>query len=327
MSYQLDENFVKGQPQIASLRKSFGHTLAELAKQDERIVALSADLSSSVGLGEFAESMGARYVEIGIAEQNLVSVASGLAHIGKIPFAASYAVFNPGRNWEQIRTTVCLNNQPVKIIGSHAGLNVGPDGASHQMLEDIALTQVLPNMVVLAPGDAIEAQKMAKLMVDDQRPNYIRLPRADLPTFSTIDDPLEIGKSYLLRQDDNPVVTIISTGSMTGNALLASGQLFKQGIGTEVVHVPTIKPLDRETILASVGRTSITVIIEEHQVIGGLGSTVASLILESDVRPTKFLRIGVQDKFGQSGTADQLWRYYGLDVDSIVNNIKSLLDN
>lgn len=327
MSYQLDENFIKGQPQIASLRKSFGHTLAELAKQDERIVALSADLSSSVGLGEFAESMGARYIEVGIAEQNLVSVASGLAHMGKIPFAASYAVFNPGRNWEQIRTTVCLNNQPVKIIGSHAGLNVGPDGASHQMLEDIALTQVLPNMVVLAPGDAIEAQKMAKLMVDDQRPNYIRLPRADLPTFSTIDDPLEIGKSYLLRQDDNPVVTIISTGSMTGNALLASGQLFKQGIGTEVVHVPTIKPLDRETILASVGRTSITVIIEEHQVIGGLGSTVASLILESDVRPTKFLRIGVQDKFGQSGTADQLWRYYGLDVDSIVNNIKSLLDN
>lgn len=327
MSYQLDENFVKGQPQIASLRKSFGHTLAELAKQDERIVALSADLSSSVGLGEFAESMGARYIEVGIAEQNLVSVASGLAHMGKIPFAASYAVFNPGRNWEQIRTTVCLNNQPVKIIGSHAGLNVGPDGASHQMLEDIALTQVLPNMVVLAPGDAIEAQKMAKLMVDDQRPNYIRLPRADLPTFSTIDDPLEIGKSYLLRQDDNPVVTIISTGPMTGNALLASGQLFKQGIGTEVVHVPTIKPLDRETILASVGRTSITVIIEEHQVIGGLGSTVASLILESDVRPTKFLRIGVQDKFGQSGTADQLWRYYGLDVDSIVNNIKSLLDN
>ncbi len=327
MSYQLDENFIKGQPQIASLRKSFGHTLAELAKQDERIVALSADLSSSVGLGEFAESMGARYIEVGIAEQNLVSVASGLAHMGKIPFAASYAVFNPGRNWEQIRTTICLNNQPVKIIGSHAGLNVGPDGASHQMLEDIALTQVLPNMVVLAPGDAIEAQKMAKLMVDDQRPNYIRLPRADLPTFSTIDDPLEIGKAYLLRQDDNPVVTIISTGSMTGNALLASGQLFKQGIGTEVVHVPTIKPLDRETILASVGRTSITVIIEEHQVIGGLGSTVASLILESDVRPTKFLRIGVQDKFGQSGTADQLWRYYGLDVDSIVNNIKSLLDN
>ena len=327
MSYQLDENFAKGQPQIASLRKSFGHALAELAKQDERIVALSADLSSSVGLGEFAESMGARYIEVGIAEQNLVSVASGLAHMGKIPFAASYAVFNPGRNWEQIRTTICLNNQPVKIIGSHAGLNVGPDGASHQMLEDIALTQVLPNMVVLAPGDAIEAQKMAKLMVDDQRPNYIRLPRADLPTFSTIDDPLEIGKAYLLRQDDNPVVTIISTGSMTGNALLASGQLFKQGIGTEVVHVPTIKPLDRETILASVGRTSITVIIEEHQVIGGLGSTVASLILESDVRPTKFLRIGVQDKFGQSGTADQLWRYYGLDVDSIVNNIKSLLDN
>ena len=325
--YQLAENFISGNPELKSLRPSFGHALTKLAQTDDRIVALSADLSSSVGLSEFVDKMGRRYIEVGVAEQNLIGVASGLAHMGKIPFAASYAVFNPGRNWEQIRTTVCLNNQPVKIVGSHAGLNVGPDGGSHQMLEDIALTQVLPNMIVLAPGDAIEAEKMVKLMINDLRPNYIRLPRASLPTFSTPDDPLEIGKAYLVRQDDNAMVTIISTGSMTSNALLASGQLFKQGIACEVVHVPTIKPLDRETILSSIGRTKVTVVVEEHQIVGGLGSAIASLILESDVRPNKFKRLGVNDQFGQSGNANQLWRYYGLDVDSIVNDIKSLLDN
>ena len=325
--YQLAENFISGNPELKSLRQSFGHALTKLAQTDDRIVALSADLSSSVGLGEFVDKMGRRYIEVGVAEQNLIGVASGLAHMGKIPFAASYAVFNPGRNWEQIRTTVCLNNQPVKIVGSHAGLNVGPDGGSHQMLEDIALTQVLPNMIVLAPGDAIEAVKMAKLMVNNNQPNYIRLPRAELPVYSTPDDQLEIGRAYLLRQDDSPTVTIISTGSMTSNALLASGELFKRGIASELVHVPTIKPLDRETILSSIGRTKVTVVVEEHQIVSGLGSAIASLILESDVRPNKFKRLGVNDQFGQSGNANQLWRYYGLDVDSIVNDIKSLLDN
>ena len=237
--YQLNNDFISGNPKIESLRKSFGRELVEIAKTDERIVALSADLSSSVGFGGFAKEMGDRYIEVGVAEQNLVSVASGLAAMGKVPFAASYAVFNPGRNWEQIRSTICLNNQPVKIVGSHAGLNVGADGASHQMLEDIALMQTLPNMVVLAPGDAIEAAKMARLMANNGQPNYIRMPRADLPTYSTSDSPLEIGKAYLLRQDDGAAVSIISTGSMTSGALMASGELFKKGIGTEVVHVPT----------------------------------------------------------------------------------------
>lgn len=325
--YQLNDDFVIGQPKVGSLRQAFGHSLTELAQRDERIVALSADLASSVGLGEFAETMGKRYIEVGIAEQNMVTVASGLAATGQVPFAASYAAFNPGRNWEQIRTTICLNDQPVKLIGSHAGLNVGPDGATHQMLEDIALTQTLPNMVVLAPGDAIETSKFAKLMAADERPNYIRLPRTDLPTYSTDDDPLEIGKAYLLRQDDNPIVSIISTGSMTGNALLVSGELFKKGVPSEVVHVPTIKPLDKETILGSVGRTQVAVTVEEHQVIGGLGSSVASLILESDLRPTKFKRIGVNDRYGQSGAVDELWRHYGLNVAGIVKQVTDLLDS
>ena len=325
--HQLDTDFIQGQPRIESLRQAFGHTLVELAQTDERIVVLSADLSSSVGLGEFAEKMGSRYVEVGVAEQNLVMVASGLAHMGKVPFAASYAAFNPGRNWEQIRTAICLNNQPVKIIGTHAGLNVGPDGASHQMLEDIALMQTLPNMVVLSPGDAVEAAQMAQLMAEDNRPNYLRLPRADLPIYNTADTTIAIGSAYLLRRDDDAVVTIISTGSMTANALLASGELFKRGIASEVVHVPTIKPLDGETILSSVGRTSVTVTIEEHQIVGGLGSSVASLIMESDVRPIKFRRLGVRDQFGQSGNLVELWRHYGLDVAGLTQQITSLLDS
>ena len=336
---QLDRNFIVGQPRIESLRQKFGDALFDLAVQRDDVAVLFADLASAVGLqnakerlrrlagdnSEEFERFGHKFVEVGVAEQNLVGVASGLAHMGQTPFAISYAAFNPGRNWEQIRTTICLNNQPVKIVGTHAGLNVGPDGASHQMLEDIALMQVLPNMVVLAPGDAIEAAQMVQLMADDPRPNYIRLPRADLPIFSTPDDQLEIGKAYLLRQDDDAVVTIISTGSMTGNALLASGELFKRGIASEVVHVPTIKPLDRETILSSCGRTSVTVVIEEHQVVGGLGASVASLIMVSDVRPVKFKQIGITDQFGQSGTLAELWQHYGLDLQSIVKTITSLL--
>lgn len=325
--YRLDNDFASGHGESRSLRQAFGDELMVQAARDRRIVALSADLSSSVGLGQFARLMGQRYVEVGVAEQNLVTVASGLASLGLIPFAASYAAFSPGRNWEQIRTTICLNNQPVKIVGSHAGLNVGPDGATHQMLEDIALMTTLPNMVVLAPGDAIETRKAVAAMVADGRPNYLRLPRVELPIYSTPEAPFEIGRAYLLRQDDHPVVTIISTGSMTGNVLVTSGQLFKQGVPSEVVHVPTIKPLDREVILASVGRTSVTVTVEEHQIIGGLGSMVAAAILEAGLRPTRFARLGVDDRFGQSGTADELWHHYGLDAASITRRIISMLDN
>ena len=338
---QLDRNFIVGQPRIESLRQKFGDALFDLAVQRDDVAVLFADLASAVGLqntkerlrrladdnSEEFERLGHKFVEVGVAEQNLVGVASGLAHMGQTPFAISYAAFNPGRNWEQIRTTICLNNQPVKIIGTHAGLNVGPDGASHQMLEDIALMQTLPNMVVLSPGDAVEAAQMAQLMAEDNRPNYLRLPRADLPIYNTADTTIAIGSAYLLRRDDDAVVTIISTGSMTANALLVSGELFKRGIASEVVHVPTIKPLDGETILSSVGRTSVTVTIEEHQIVGGLGSSVTSLIMESDVRPTKFRRLGVRDQFGQSGNLAELWRHYGLDVAGLTQQITSLLDS
>ena len=324
---QLANDFTQGNPVRQSLRHSFGQSLLELARQDERIVALSADLAGSVGLGDFVQEMGRRYIEVGVAEQNLVTVASGLAHMGKIPFAASYASFSPGRNWEQIRTSICLNNQPVKLIGSHAGLNVGADGASHQMLEDIALMRVLPGMVVLAPGDSIEAAQFTRLMAQESHPSYMRLPRVDLPIYNDPANEYQIGRAYVLRQDDQPVVSVIATGSMTGNALLAAQTLSQKGIASEVVHVPTIKPLDQATILGSIGRTKVVVTVEEHQVSGGLGSAIAELVLESDIRPAKFYRIGVNDRFGQSGTVTNLWRHYQLDAEGIVEQILALLDN
>ena len=324
---QLANDFTQGNPVRQSLRHSFGQSLLELARQDERIVALSADLAGSVGLGDFVQEMGHRYIEVGVAEQNLVTVASGLAHMGKIPFAASYASFSPGRNWEQIRTSICLNNQPVKLIGSHAGLNVGADGASHQMLEDIALMRVLPGMVVLAPGDSIEAAQFTRLMAQDSHPSYMRLPRVDLPVYNDPANEYQIGRAYVLRQDDQPVVSVVTTGSMTGNALLAAQTLSQKEIASEVVHVPTIKPLDQATILGSIGRTKVVVTVEEHQVSGGLGSAIAELVLESDIRPAKFYRIGVNDRFGQSGTVTNLWRHYQLDAGGIVEQILALLDN
>ena len=324
---QLANDFIKGNSPRQSLRHSFGQSLLELARQDERIVALSADLAGSVGLSDFVQEMGYRYIEVGVAEQNLATVASGLAHMGKIPFAASYASFSPGRNWEQIRTSICLNNQPVRLIGSHAGLNVGADGASHQMLEDIALMRVLPGMVVLAPGDSIEAAQFTRLMAQDSHPSYMRLPRVDLPIYNDPANEYQIGRAYVLRQDDQPVVSVVTTGSMTGNVLLAAQTLSQKGIASEVVHVPTIKPLDQATILGSIGRTKVVVTVEEHQVSGGLGSAIAELVLESDIRPAKFYRIGVNDRFGQSGTATNLWRHYQLDVGGIVEQILALLDN
>lgn len=324
---QLANDFTQGNPVRQSLRHGFGQSLLELARQDERIVALSADLAGSVGLGDFVQEMGHRYIEVGVAEQNLVTVASGLAHMGKIPFAASYASFSPGRNWEQIRTSICLNNQPVRLIGSHAGLNVGADGASHQMLEDIALMRVLPGMVVLAPGDSIEVAQFTRLMAQDSHPSYMRLPRVDLPVYNDPANEYQIGRAYVLRQDDQPVVSVVTTGSMTGNALLAAQTLSQKGVASEVVHVPTIKPLDQATILGSIGRTKVVVTVEEHQVSGGLGSAIAELVLESDIRPTKFYRIGVNDRFGQSGTVTNLWRHYQLDAGGIVEQILALLDN
>lgn len=295
-------------------RKGFGRGLKTAGEQNENVVALCADLTESTQISLFKEAFPNRFVEVGIAEQNLATAGAGMAAMGKIPFVSSYAAFSPGRNWEQIRTTACLNDMPVKIVGSHAGLSVGPDGATHQMLEDLAIMRALPNMVVLAPGDAIEAEKMTVAMAKDKRPNYMRLAREASPVFTTADTPFEIGKAYVLKEGKD--VSIISTGIMTYNALVAAEKLAKDGIEAEVVHVPTIKPLDNETIVKSTKKTGCVVTAEEHQLTGGLGGAVAELL--SEELPTPMVRVAVKDKFGESGTPDELYEKFGLTPRHIV---------
>jgi transketolase len=292
------------------------------AREHPQVVALSGDLMESVGFGEFQKEFGEpRCIEVGVAEQNLVTVASGLAAMGAVPFAASYAAFSPGRNWEQIRTTICLNDRPVKIVGSHAGLNVGADGATHQMLEDIALMRSLPNMVVLAPGDAREAEQMAFAMARDERPNYVRLPREKTPLFVSSEAEFEIGRAYVLREGAD--VALFGTGVMTYQLLLAAEKLAERGISAEVVHVPTVKPLDEQTLFASAQKCGAVLTAEEGQIAGGFGGAVAEFL--SEHAPVPLRRIGVRDAFGESGTMTELWQKHGLDAETIVQQAQMML--
>ncbi|PID99255.1 transketolase [Candidatus Saccharibacteria bacterium] len=294
-------------------RSGFGRGLVKAGERDENVVALSADLTGSIKMDGFRAAFPERFVEVGVAEQNLVTVAAGLALAGKVPFAASYASFSPGRNWEQIKTTACLNDVPVKIVGGHAGVYTGPDGATHQMLEDIALMRVVPGMVVLSPCDALQAEKMVIAMAKDKRPNYIRLTREATPLITTEKTPFEIGKAYVYTPGSD--VTIIATGTMVYPALEAAEALYKDGIDAEVLNVPTIKPLDTHTILKSVRKTACVVTVEEAQIAGGLGGAVAELLAENHPVPMK--RIGMQDCFGESGTPEELIEHFGLDAKHI----------
>lgn len=302
------------------IRKGFGRGLLEAGKKNAQVVAACADLTDSTQMNLFAKEFPDRYVEVGVAEQNLVTVGSGLAAMGKIPFVSSYAAFSPGRNWEQIRTTICLNDQPVKIVGSHAGVSVGPDGATHQMLEDIALMRVLPNMVVIAPGDSVEAEKATLALARDKRPGYLRLAREASPIFTTEKTPFGIGRAYILAPGKD--ITVISTGAMTYHALVAAHELFTKGIDLEVVHVPTIKPLDAVTILNSVQKTGKVITVEEHQINGGLGGAVAELL--SEEHPTIMKRIGMRDRFGESGKPDELLEHFGLTAKHIMGEARRL---
>ena len=305
-----------------AVRAGFGHGLVLAAREHPQVVALSGDLMESVGFGEFQKEFGEpRCIEVGVAEQNLVTVASGLAAMGAVPFAASYAAFSPGRNWEQIRTTICLNDRPVKIVGSHAGLNVGADGATHQMLEDIALMRSLPNMVVLAPGDAREAEQMAFAMARDERPNYVRLPREKTPLFVSSEAEFEIGRAYVLREGAD--VALFGTGVMTYQLLLAAEKLAERGISAEVVHVPTVKPLDEQTLFASAQKCGAVLTAEEGQIAGGFGGAVAEFL--SEHAPVPLRRIGVRDAFGESGTMTELWQKHGLDAETIVQQARMML--
>jgi transketolase len=297
-----------------SIRDGFGRGLLEAGKQNDQVVGVCADLTDSTKMSLFAEAFPDRFIEAGIAEQNIATLGSGLAAMGKVPFVSSYAAFCPGRTWEQIRTTICLNDRPVKIIGSHAGLYTSPDGATHQALEDITLMRVLPNMVVLVPCDSVESEKMATLMASDKRPNYVRLARGASPIVTTAHTPFEIGPAYVFLEGKD--ITLVATGTMTYQALVAADILKKDGIHAEVIHVPTVKPLDEKTILASVKKTGAVVVAEEGQVAGGLGGVVAELLGEHLPVPLK--RIGMQDQFGESAlTPEELLEHFGLDAPHI----------
>lgn len=299
-------------------RNGYGDGLLEAGKRDENVVALCCDLTDSTRTNKFAEEFPNRFVQVGVAEQNLASVGSGMAALGKVPFIASYAMFSPGRNWEQIRTTIAYNDSNVKIVGAHAGVSVGPDGATHQAIEDIAIMRALPNMVVLAPADEHEARKATLAAAKYAGPVYFRLGRSATPIVTTPDSPFEIGKAELMFTRDESLekkVGIVSTGSLLFNALMAAKELQQKGIGASVLHMATIKPLDEQALLTFAQEHDALVTVEEHQVAGGLGGAVSEYL--SGVHPIKISRVGVQDQFGQSGEPDELVEHYGMGIDSI----------
>ncbi len=317
----ITDNFLNHKFDTEAIKKGFGKGLLAAGQQNDQVVAACADLTGSTAMNMFAEEFPDRFVEVGVAEQNLVTVGSGLAAMGKIPFVSSYAAFSPGRNWEQIRTTICLNEQVVHVVGSHAGLYTGADGATHQMLEDIALTRVLPNMVVIAPADSIQAQKATIALASHDSPSYLRLTREPTAVFTTDKTPFEIGKAYVYREGTD--ITIIATGTMTYNALVAAENLAKDNISVEVVHLPTIKPLDSETVLRSVRKTKKVITVEEGQISAGMGSAICELLADEDPLPVH--RMGVQDKFGQSGSPDDLLEHYGLTPKHIALKVHQIL--
>lgn len=304
------------------IRAGFGRGLQEAGRRDERVVALCADLTGSTKMDGFAKAFPERFTQIGIGEQNLVTVGAGMAAMGKIPFVSSYAAFSPGRNWEQIRTTIALNDRAVKIIGSHAGVSVGPDGATHQMLEDIAIMRVMPNMIVIAPGDSIEAEKATLALATNGKPSYMRLAREATPVFTTAATPFEIGKAYVLREGSD--ITLVGTGTMTYQCLLAAKMLSGDGVSAEVLHVPTIKPLDAKTILASAKKTGLVLTAEEAQAAGGLGGAVTELL--SEQLPTTVRRVGMQDRFGESGEPNELLKAFGLTGTHIAMHAHELIE-
>lgn len=313
-SSKLSKKIFKDTVDIEPIRVGFGRGLLESGKKNSKVVALCADLTESTHMQPFREAFPDRFIEVGVAEQNLVTVASGLSAVGKIPFATSYAGFSPGRNWEQIRTTICLNDRNVKIVGSHAGLSVGPDGATHQMLEDIALMRVLPNMIVVVPADSVEAQKATLALTNKKSPAYLRLAREGTAVFTTTDSPFSIGKAQVLCDGDD--ITIIACGPMVYEALKAALVLQHYSISAEVINCSTIKPLDSDTIIASIKKTRRVITVEEAQSVGGLGGAISELLASRF--PVPVVRLGVQDRFGQSGEVSQLWQEYSIDEKSIV---------
>jgi transketolase len=325
LEQKLNPHLFEKEVEQVPIRKGFGEGLLRAGEVDDRVVGLCADLTESTQMHLFKKKFPERFIEIGVAEQNLASVASGMARMGKIPFITSYAMFSPGRNWEQIRTTICYNDVPVKIAGSHAGISVGPDGGTHQAIEDIAILRAIPNMTIISPCDAHEARKATLLAARTAEPTYIRLAREKTPVITTEETPFEIGKAQVLWRPPtgSAEVVIIATGALVHKALVTARDLLKQKIGAAVVNVSTIKPLDTKTLFPLIEKARAVVTVEEHQIIGGLGSAVAEFTSREIPVPIEF--VGVEDRFGQSGTPDELLEYYGMGVKDIFLAVKKVL--
>ncbi|HOQ15639.1 MAG TPA: transketolase C-terminal domain-containing protein [Candidatus Paceibacterota bacterium] len=311
-------------------RDGFGEGLLLAGEMNPQVVALCADVTESVRMHLFRDRFPERFIEVGIAEQNLAAVASGLAAVGKIPVIGSYAVFSPGRNWEQIRTTICYNQQKVIIVGSHAGLNVGPDGATHQALEDIALTRVLPNLSVVVPSDYLEARKAILAAVNYPSSVYLRLAREKSPLITTLETPFEIGKSQVLWLPDEQKgenfsgITIVSCGFLVYETLMAAKELAEEGIFVTVINNSSIKPLDEKLILEWAKKSKYFLTVEEHQISGGMGSAIAEFL--SSAQPTLIKFLGVKDSFGETGQAEELIEKYQLNKTAIKNEVKKILN-
>jgi transketolase len=307
------------------IRKGFGQGLLSAGEADENVVGLCADLTESTQMHLFADKFPQRFIQVGVAEQNLATVASGLAAMGKIPFCSSYAMFSPGRNWEQIRTTIAYNDRKVVIVGSHSGISVGPDGGTHQALEDIALMRVMPNMDVITPCDAIEAKKATMALAKSKKPAYLRLVREKTPIITTEETPFNLGKAEIYWMPDAGLaqVGIIATGGLLHRAILAAKELETEGIKTKVVNLASIKPVDAEAILSLAKECKAIVTVEEHQIAGGMGSAVAEVLAQNFPVPIEF--IGIKDLFGQSGTPDELIEHYGMGKNSIKEAVKKVL--
>jgi transketolase len=311
------------------IRKGFGQGLLIAGEADKNVVGLCADLTESTQMNLFAEKFPDRFIQVGVAEQNMVTVASGLAAMGKIPFCSSYAMFSPGRNWEQIRTTITYNDRAVKIVGSHSGISVGPDGGTHQALEDIALMRVMPNIDVISPCDAIEAKKATIALAKSGKPAYLRLVREKTHIITTEETPFSIGKAEIYWMPDVGLaeVGIIATGGLVSRALFAAKELEAQEgderIKTKVLNLASIKPLDEEAVLALAKECKKIVTVEEHQIAGGMGSAVAEFLAQNFPTPIEF--VGVRDQFGQSGTPNELIEHYGMGKDAIKEAVKKVL--
>jgi transketolase len=308
------------------IRKGFGEGLLSAAEQNKNVVGLCADLTESTQMHLFRQKFPDRFIQIGVAEQNLASVASGMAAMGKIPFITSYAMFSPGRNWEQIRTTIAYNDRPVKIAGSHAGISVGPDGGTHQAIEDLAITRVIPRMVVISPCDAIEARKATIASAKTNSPTYIRLAREKTPIITSNDTPFEIGKAQLLfspADGKKADVGIIATGALVYKALKVAQALETEKVAVKVINISTIKPLDEEAVWKLASEAGAIVTVEEHQIKGGLGGAVAECLAEHYPVPIEF--IGVRDQFGQSGTPDELLEHYGMGESHIKQAVRKVM--